>query len=157
MRPMALPPDGGVAVENPVGGMIAFKVTGAESNGTVTALDTVAAPGEGPPLHVHTQDELIFVVEGTLRVKLGGTLHAAPPGAFVFIPRHTPHTWQNVGGAPARFFATLTPAAPAFEELFFRYAALAPDQRGAEAFGRLARETGAIEVVGPPLAESDPP
>jgi quercetin 2,3-dioxygenase len=42
-----------------------------ESGGALTAFETTAAPGEGPPLHVHPdQDELIFTLEGTLRVKV---------------------------------------------------------------------------------------
>jgi quercetin dioxygenase-like cupin family protein len=154
--PIVLMPDAGAAVENPVGGVITFKLTGSDSNGSVTAIEAIAAPGEGPPLHVHPQDELILVLEGALRLKLSQTMHQAAPGSFVFIPRHTPHTWQNVGDGPARFFATLMPAAPAFERLFLRYAELAPDQRGAEAFARLSQETGALQVVGPPLAGSDP-
>jgi oxalate decarboxylase/phosphoglucose isomerase-like protein (cupin superfamily) len=72
---------------------------------------------------------------------------------LIFIPRGTPHTWQNVGDTPARFFATFTPAAPQFEQFFVRYAELAPDERSVAAFARVADETQAMEVVGPPLAE----
>ena len=52
--------------------------------------------------------------------------------------------------------ATVTPASTGFEQMFTRFGALPPDERGPEAFARLARETGAIEVVGPPLARSHP-
>jgi hypothetical protein len=77
-------------------------------------------------------------------------------GSFVFIPRGTPHTWQNVGSEPLRFFATIMPAAVAFEEFFKLYAQLPAEERGLAAFARLAVETNAFDVVGPPLAESDP-
>jgi hypothetical protein len=87
---------------------------------------------------------------------LGDTLRQAPTGLFVFIPRGTPHTRQNVGAEPLRFFATIMPAAVAFEEFFKRYAQLPAEERGVEAFARVAAETKAFEVVGPPLAESDP-
>ena len=80
----------------------------------------------------------------------------ALPGSFVFIPRNTPHTWQNVGEGRARFLATIFPASVEFEEFFRRYAELPPEERGVEAFSRLAAETGAMEVIGPPLAQSDP-
>lgn len=89
-------------------------------------------------------------------MKLGHTLREAPAGSFVFIPRGTPHTWQNVGADPLRFFATIMPAAIEFEEFFKRYAELPAEQRDVEAFARVAAETHAFEVVGPPLAESDP-
>jgi hypothetical protein len=49
------------------------------------------------------------------------------------------------------------PATAAFEEFFKRYAELPAEERGVEAFARLAAETEAFEVVGPPLAVSDPP
>jgi hypothetical protein len=48
------------------------------------------------------------------------------------------------------------PAAVGFEQLFVRYAELSRTERGPAAFDRLGRETGALEVVGPPLAVSDP-
>jgi quercetin 2,3-dioxygenase len=102
---------------------------------------------------------LIYTLEGEFRVRLGDTVYEAPPGTFVFIPHGTPHTWQNVGAEPARFFAAVMPAASAFEEFFVRYAQLPAAERaerGVEAFTRLAAETEAFRVVGPPLAESDP-
>ena len=154
MQPFALAPDEGISVENPVGGVLTFKITSEQSGGRLTALDTVAMPGEGPPLHVHPddEDEFIYVLEGEFRVKLGDELIGAAPGAFVFIPGGTPHTWQNVGDTPARFFAGVLPGAIAFETFFARYSQLPAEQRGSEAFARLASETNAFKVLGPPLA-----
>ena len=86
-------------------------------------IEGVSAPGEGPPLHVHReQDEFIYTLDGTFRVRLGDNLIEALPGSFVFIPRTTPHTWQNVGDGRARFLATVIPASVEFEEFFQRYA-----------------------------------
>ena len=155
-KPMVVAARAGLSVENPVGGILTFKATSDETGGAVTALETIAAPGEGPPLHLHAEDELIHTLEGVFRIKLGDTLYELTSGTFVFIPNGTPHAWQNIGSGPARFFATITPGATAFEEFFRRYAKLPADERGVEAFARLARETRAFEVVGPPLAESDP-
>ena len=156
MQPFALAPDEGISVENPVGGVLTFKIRSEQSGGRLTALDTVAMPGEGPPLHVHPdEDEFIYVLEGEFRVKLGDELIGAAPGAFVFIPRGTPHTWQNVGDTPARFFAGVLPATIAFEQFFTRYSQLPDEQRGSEAFARLASETNAFKVLGPPLARSE--
>ena len=128
----------GLSVENPVGGVLTFKALAGESEDVVTALVTIAAPGEGPPLHVHAETELIYTLEGTFRVKLGDVIQEAKAGSFVFIPSGTPHTWQNIGEAPARFFATIMPAARSFEEFFRRYAELPVDERGVDAFARLA-------------------
>ena len=108
-------------------------------------------------MHVHReQDEFIYTLAGTFRLRLGDDLIEAPPGSFVFIPRNTPHTWQNVGDGHSRFIATLIPASVEFETFFHRYAELSPEERGVEAFSRLAAETRALEVLGPPLAQSHP-
>ena len=108
-------------------------------------------------MHVHrAQDEFIYTLDGTIRVRLGDDLIEVLPGSFVFIPRNTPHTWQNVGEGPSRFVVTLAPASIEFEEFFTRYAKLPPGERGIEAFSRLAAETRAMDVLGPPLAQSDP-
>ena len=149
MRPFALAPGEGTSVENPTGGVTTFKAVSDQSDGGITAIEGVSAPGEGPPLHVHSeQDEFIYALDGTFRVRLGDDLIEAPPGSFVFIPRNTPHTWQNVGDGHARFVAVLVPASVEFEEFFLRYGELSPEERGVEAFSRLATETGAMEVVG---------
>ena len=51
--------------------------------------------------------------------------------------------------------ATLAPADTKFERFFVRYAELAPDERGIDAFARIARDTQGMEVLGPPLAAVD--
>lgn len=156
MQPFALAPGEGMSVENPTGGVTTFKVISDQSGGGVTVIEGVSAPGEGPPLHVHReQDEFIYTLDGTFRVRLGHDLIEAHPGSFVFIPRNTPHTWQNVGEGPSRFVATLIPGSVEFETFFRRYAEVPPGERGVEAFTRLAAETKAMETLGPPLAQSD--
>jgi quercetin dioxygenase-like cupin family protein len=155
-EPTVVAAGAGLSVENPVGGVLTFKATAGETDGAVTALETIAAPGEGPPLHVHAEDELIYTLDGTFRIRLGEAVHEAQPGSFVFIPSGTPHTWQNVGPQPARFFATIMPASRAFEEFFRRYAELPVNERDTAAFARLAGETQAFQVIGPPLAGTDP-
>ena len=86
-----------------------------------------------------------------------GSEFEAPPGSFVFIPRGTAHTWQNVGATLARLFAAMIPASPEFEQFFVRYAELPPRERGVAAFVRLADETQGAKVVGPPLAQTSRP
>jgi quercetin dioxygenase-like cupin family protein len=157
MRPFALAPEEGTSVENPTGGVTTFKAISGQSGGGLTVIEGVSAPGEGPPLHVHReQDEFIYTLDGTFRVRLGDELIEVLPGSFVFIPRNAPHTWQNVDEGSARFIAALMPASVEFEEFFLRYADLPPEERGMEAFSRIASETRAMEVIGPPLAQSHP-
>jgi quercetin dioxygenase-like cupin family protein len=143
------PGEGGV-VHNPVGGEVIFKVRGDQADGKLTAFETVVAAGEGPPLHVHgDEDETLYVLEGEVRFKLGDELYVGGPGAFAFVPRGTSHTFQNVGEAPARMLIHFSPSG--VERFFEAFAALAQPDPGA--FARLGAEIG-MTVVGPPLSQT---
>jgi len=145
-------PGEGQTVANPAGGGLTYKALSEHTGGALTAWESTAAPGEGPPLHLHVnEDELMYVLEGRLRFRLDGTDHSRPAGSFVFIPRGVPHTWQNAGEGPARILFVFTPASPGMERFFERSAELPEDTRMADAFKSLAGDAG-MEVVGPPLA-----
>jgi quercetin dioxygenase-like cupin family protein len=144
----------GHGMDTPAGAALTFVARAEQTGGAMTAFETTAAPGQGPPLHSHVrEDEVIYVVQGRLRVRLGETTHEAPAGSFVFLPRGVPHTWQNASDDTARFLVVFTPAAPGMERFFDRSAQLGDDER-VEAFRRFASDAG-MEVLGPPLAESD--
>src|SRR3954471_17916635 len=82
----------GTTIQGPAGGPLTFKARGEQTGGSLTALENVIAPGDGPPLHTHAhEDEAWYVIAGTLRFRLGETLSEAPAGSFVFVPRGTPH------------------------------------------------------------------
>jgi quercetin dioxygenase-like cupin family protein len=155
-RPVVVGPGEGQAVNTPAGGPVTYKARGEQTGAALSAWESTPEPGEGPPVHVHAdEDEFIYVIEGRLRFILGEAMHAAPAGSFVFIPKGLPHTWQNVGDETARFLFVFTPAAPGMERFFASAAELPDDARRAEGFKRFAGDAG-MEVVGPPLAESDP-
>lgn len=154
LRAFALKPGAGVSVRNPVGGQLVFKLRGEQSGGAMTVFESVVAPGEGPPLHIHTHnDEWLYVVEGEMRVRLGEDIGSAPTGSFAFIPRGVAHNWQNVGRVKAVVLAMLTPSG--LEQFFERYAELPENAANVQSFRALAPDAG-MTVVGPPLAESHP-
>src|SRR5450631_1503246 len=75
MEPFALAPGEGLSVKNPVGGVLTFKAMADSSGRVLTAMETIAAPREGPPLHVHRhQDETIYTLDGRFRIKLADTV-----------------------------------------------------------------------------------
>jgi len=153
-QPIAVGPGDGHTVQGPAGGPLTFKVRGEQTGGALTAIENVIAPGDGPPLHTHeAEDEFWYVIAGDLRFKLGDQIAAAPQGSFVFVPRGTPHAFQNVGSDPARILVMFTPSG--MERFFDAFAALPDDAVVPEAFGRIGREVG-MDVVGPPLAVSLP-
>ena len=151
-EPVFQRPGEGAAVDNPLGADVVFKARGEQTDGTLTAFETVVGPGDGPPLHTHANEgESVYVLDGEMRFKLGAEIQAAPAGSFVFIPRGAPHTWQNVGDGPARILIHFTPSG--MERFFDGFAAL--EAPGPAAFETVGAEVG-VDVVGPPLAQSDP-
>jgi quercetin dioxygenase-like cupin family protein len=154
MRGIILGPGEGVSVPNPVGGRLTFKIGSADTDGALTAFESIAAPGEGPPLHIHVNDdEIFYALEGSFRFKLDGELLDAPAGTLAFIPKGVAHTWQNVGDEPARLLIVTAPAG--FERFFELFAQIPADASPAEEFRRIGEEIG-MTVAGAPLAESDP-
>jgi quercetin dioxygenase-like cupin family protein len=151
-RPVVRHPGEGQPVSAPAG-QLTYKARGEETGGAVTLLETVVAPDEGPPVHVHiNDDEFIYVLDGRLRVRLEEAVHEAPAGSFVFVPKGVAHTWCNAGDSGARLLVGFTPAAPAMERFFERSAELADETRLADAFENFAGDAG-MTVLGPPLAE----
>jgi quercetin dioxygenase-like cupin family protein len=104
-------PGEGATIQGPAGGPLTFKVRGAQTGGLLTAFENVVAPGDGPPLHTHAnQDESSYVLDGRLRFRLGDERSDAPQGSFVFVPRGLAHCFQNVGESPARILVAFTPS-----------------------------------------------
>jgi quercetin dioxygenase-like cupin family protein len=146
-------PDEGVTVRGPVGGPLTFKVRGDQTGGVLTVLETVVAPGEGPPLHTHAnEDESWYVLEGELRFQLDTEMRPAPAGSFVFVPRGTPHCFKNLGSEPCRVLVLFTPSG--METFFDRFASLPAGPVDPDAFRTIGAPVG-MDVIGPPLA-ADP-
>jgi quercetin dioxygenase-like cupin family protein len=141
--PQVVGPGDGEVVRNPVGGVVTFKTVGSDSDGRLTAFESEIAAGDGPPLHVHAnEDEILYVLDGQFRFQLGDTVHEAPPGALMYVPRGVPHCFQNAGDRAGRLLIFFTPAGM---EHFFGLTGGDP-----EAFKAAAAQVG-MEVVGPPL------
>ena len=153
--PRVLEPGAGDSLPHQLGGSVTFKVCGAETNGAFFAFETEVAAGEGPPLHVHAnEEEILYVLDGDARVRVGDDIQTAPTGAFVFVPRGVPHCFQAVGERPARILIVFTPSG--MERFFSGLSeAIAQGLNPKEAF-RVNGEAAGMTVVGPPLAESHP-
>jgi len=61
------------------------------------------------PLHLHHHDdEVWYVLEGTLRVQVGDIVVEAHPGTAVLAPRGTAHTYWNPGPGRLRYLLVMT-------------------------------------------------
>ena len=64
-----------------------------ETGGSMSMMEQWLPASWSPPLHVHArEDQLLYVLEGELRVKIGdGDLVTVEAGSSVFLPRNVPH------------------------------------------------------------------
>lgn len=53
--------------------------------------------------YVHSVDELVLVLQGTLEVEVGGQTRRLSAGDELFISAHQSHTVRNVGESEARW------------------------------------------------------
>ena len=79
-------------------------------------------PGGGPPLHVHSrEDEIFLVIEGRLSYFAEGSWTEVGPGGLVYLPRGAAHTYHNIGDTPSRHWILTAPSG--FEHFFAACAA----------------------------------
>jgi quercetin dioxygenase-like cupin family protein len=117
--PIVLQPDDGKVLDV-LGDTVTIKVTGEDTDGIYTLVQTVSPPQGGPPLHLHhREDEAFYVLEGEFEVQCGENKIRAVPGSFVLAPREIPHTFRNINSGLSKILIIVTPAGieKFFEEL----------------------------------------
>ena len=91
-----------------------WDLAGPEEGVSSTLAYSIVGVGAGAPLHVHQDDEIIVILEGTLEVRLGEEVHEVGGDHTLVIPRDVPHGFSCVGPGEARILAFF-PVADAFE------------------------------------------
>ena len=89
-----------------------WDIAGRDQGVTSTFSLNTAEPGTGAPLHTHTMDELIVVLDGTLEVRVDGVTHTVEKDHTLVIPPGCEHGFKVVGDKNAQlmvFFPTLDP------------------------------------------------
>jgi quercetin dioxygenase-like cupin family protein len=93
-----------------LGALIRVRADGNSTAGSLAILEHQGARGYGSPAHRHLADEETFMVlEGELRVEVGGQTRAVGAGAVAFLPGQLPHAFV-VTSPQARFLTLHTPA-----------------------------------------------
>lgn len=101
-QPILLPPGEGRSYAMPDMRAV-FKADGAETGGRYSVSEWWVAPwGKGPGPHSHArEDELFYVLAGTMAVRVADSWHDLAAGAFLRIPAGTLHDFENRTGEPA--------------------------------------------------------
>jgi quercetin dioxygenase-like cupin family protein len=104
-----------------LGGLgVIYKVMPEDTAGALAVVEHPIEPGRLVRPHTHSnEDEISYVVEGEIGVRIGDKELSAGPGTWVFKPRGVPYTFWNAGPKQARLIEIITPGAFAhyFEEL----------------------------------------
>ncbi|HEY1780935.1 MAG TPA: cupin domain-containing protein [Roseiarcus sp.] len=128
----------------------------AASGGAFSIIETINAPGKGPPRHKHPEAEIFRVLEGRYLYEMDGRRFYAEVGDVVSIPGGAEHGFVNVTDKPARQYITIFPAldaAPFFTELAGVMGNGTPDKAALDRFGVKWQ----VEFVGPPVSLADQP
>jgi quercetin dioxygenase-like cupin family protein len=89
---------------------IVFKVAAAQAAGAFSIVEHPYQPGVLIPPHVHdAADQVTYVIEGEVGIRVGDETFHATAGAYVIKPRGIPHTHWNAAQQPARVMEITTP------------------------------------------------
>ena len=89
-----------------------IKLGADDAIGSATLVDFELGPeSEGPPAHLHEGiADSFYVLEGTLKVRLGEEHHQVPAGGYVVVPPGNVHTIANPSAEPVRFLNLSAPS-----------------------------------------------
>jgi quercetin dioxygenase-like cupin family protein len=89
--------------EYPMGRLSAvFKADGAESGHQYSISEWWLEPHtKGPGPHSHPEDDVFYVLEGTMSVMVDTEWHEAGAGSFVLVPGNVTHDFENRSSARA--------------------------------------------------------
>ena len=87
-----------------------FKADGDETAGAYSISEWWLDPNtQGPGPHSHPEDDVFFVLAGTMSLLVGDRWIDAPPGSFVLVPGGTTHDFENRSAELAGVLNVSTP------------------------------------------------
>src|SRR5215472_19084894 len=87
-----------------------FKADEAETESRYSVSEWWLEPRtQGPGAHSHEEDDLYYVIEGTMSVLVGEQWTDAPSGSFVLIPGGITHDFENRGPVRAGILSFKVP------------------------------------------------
>lgn len=105
---------------------VALMLNAQTAPGVPAALSLVVVhPGGSAPEHTHAESaELLYVLDGSGQLTLGGQSHAVSAGQALYLPAGVPHSMTNDGDVPLR--ALQVYVAPGPEARFRDWTPMAP-------------------------------
>lgn len=92
-QPVMIPPGSGRVLKF-LG--ITHKLTGVQNGGAYYLCEAEFGPESGSPLHIHHyEDEVMYVLQGAIDIRLDNAILRAPVGGIVHLPKKIPHALHN--------------------------------------------------------------
>jgi mannose-6-phosphate isomerase-like protein (cupin superfamily) len=107
IKPIAVPPDSGRALK--LTG-VTHKLVSQQTGGGYYLFQAEFDAESGNRLHVHTnEDEVVFVLQGAIQIRLGDGRLEAGEGGVAHLPKGIPHALYNPLKTPLRIMALAIP------------------------------------------------
>ena len=138
-----------------IGGLeIRYLMDGTVSGAGSGMFELTVGPGARvPPAHSHSNnEEVVYVLEGTLRYSVDGEMRDLTPGERMFSPRNSVHAFSNPHDRPARALVILTPDIGAQYFRDIAEAVAAPGGPGPGKMAEVMRRYGLVLAPPPPAA-----
>jgi len=134
-----------------IGLRLHVRLPGTASAGELEVIETINAPGFGPPLHRHPETEVFRVLTGRYLFEVDGKRFVAETGDVVSVPGGTAHTFRNITDQPA---SQLVMIVPGFDAVAF-FTGLGAVMKGGVPDRQVLNDFGkrwGVEFLGPPLS-----
>ena len=89
--------------------LFTIKAAAAETGGALSIWEVTTRPGEEPDIHMHEEDEIFYVLSGSLTFRCGGRVLKVKEGGFAFLPRGIPHSYK-IDSEEVRLLGISTPS-----------------------------------------------
>lgn len=107
LQPIAVQPHEGKALDF-LG--VRHKLTDRQTGGGFYLFESEFGPGDGNRLHVHRyEDEVGYVLEGALAVRLGDQSLELGAGGIAYLPKGIPHAIRNPLTTPSKYLFAAVP------------------------------------------------
>lgn len=115
-KPLILQP--GMGTDLPAfGNVLSIRLRGEQTGNMISIMLETMPPGGGPPLHVHSREDEIFIVaEGQISYYVNGKWAEVGPGGLIYLPYGSEHCYKNIGTSPSRHWIIALPSD--FENFF---------------------------------------
>lgn len=91
------------------GVLFTIKAAAAETGGALSIWEVTTRKGEEPQTHTHEEDEIFYVLSGSLTFRCDGRSFQVKENGFVFLPRGIPHDYM-IDSEEARLLGFSTPS-----------------------------------------------